>query len=225
VYRPAGDGFRKVQQVSGLGRRPHRVRYDRPTAAFYVLSADSQHISKLTRQEDHENHEDRLKLRYSKRLEFLRGEYTRSMTIAGESMYFVSGPGTITKTSFRDDRFRVLASYVIPSRLSGLCGMNDLFYADGWWYVTATPRRMVRVRSLEMLAEGRCEDVYGQLGLRGTPYYLSLIEGRYYVPQITEHSGIVSFIHRDGRIADVRTLCDFGPPTAADQGRKASRPL
>ena len=220
VYAAAGDGFRLVQRIAGLGLRPHRVRYDRPTAAFYVLAADSQQISKLSRQGE------RLSLVYTKKLAFLRGNYTRSMTIADDAMFFVSGPGAVIKTSYRDDRYRVLASYRIPEKLAGLRNMNDLFRSDdGWWYVTATPTRMVRVRDLESLQRGECEDVYGQLGLRGTPYYLSRIDGRDYVPQISEYSGIVSFVHREGRIADVRTLCDFGPPTPADERRKASGKL
>jgi len=65
---------------------------------------------------------------------------------------------------------------------------------------------------------------FEQLGLRGTPYYVSRIDGRYYVPQIDEHSGIVSFVHRDGRIADVQVLCDFGPATEADVQRRATHP-
>ena len=105
-------------------------------------------------------------------------------------MCFVSGPGAIVRASYRDDRYRVLATYALPPN-SGLGGMNDLFHTDdGWWYLTATPGRIVRTRSLAGLARGRFEDVGKSLGLRGTPYYLAQIDGRYYVPQITEHSGI-----------------------------------
>ena len=220
VYRPEGDGFRKVGQIDGLGKRPHRIRYDAPSSAFYVLSAASQHITKLVREGD------RVTVRYSRRLEFLKDEYTRSMTIDGDAMVFVSGLGFIFKTTFRDDRFSVLAQYRVPFEVNGLADMNDVFHTDdGWWYVTATPRPIVRTRSLEALVRGEYEKLDSQLGLQGTPYYLSRIEGRYYVPQIGEYNGVVSFVHRDGRIADVRTVFDFGRPQPSDARRRGERPL
>jgi hypothetical protein len=220
VYRPDGDGFRKVQQIDGVGKRPHRIRYDAATRAFYVLSAASQHITKLVREGD------RVTVRYSRRLEFLENVYARSMTIDGDAMYFVSTLGFIFKTTFRDDRYSVLARYRVPSELNGLAGMNDVFHTeDGWWYVTATPRPIVRSRSLEALVLGEYEKLDSPLGLRGTPYYLSRIGDRYYVPQISEYNGVVSFVHRDGRIADVRTVFDFGRPQPGDDRRRAERPL
>ena len=147
------------------------------------------------------------------------------MTIFDGAMLFVAGPGAIVKAGYRDDRYRVLARYPVPDDLKGLSGQNDLLHTgDGWWYLTATPGPIARARSLEGFSRGRYEVVSGQLGLRGTPYYLSYIDGRYYVPQINQSSGIVSFIHRDGRIADLRVLYDFGPPTPADAKRRAIRP-
>jgi hypothetical protein len=220
VYRFADGRFRRMERIGRLGQRPHRIRYDAATAAFYVISADSQDISKLVRTGD------RLRLAYTKHLDFLEDRYTRSVTIYGGEMYFVSGPKAIVRTAYRDDSYRVLAVYRLSSGEQGLCGMNDLFHTDdGWWYVTATPKRIVRARSLEEIVNGRYEDVGRQLGVNGTPYYLSLIDGRYYVPQITEHSGIVSFVHASGRISDVRVFWDFGPPTPADRDRKARLPL
>jgi hypothetical protein len=220
VYRRADGRFQRVQRIERLGQRPHRIRYDPQTAAFYVVSADSQDISKLVRDGR------QVRLAYTKHLAFLEDHYTRSITIHRGEMYFVSGPRAIIRASYRDDSYRVLQTYKFATTRSELCGMNDIFPTDdGWWYVTATPKRIVRARSLEEIANGRYEDVGGLLGLSGTPYYLSLIDGRYYVPQITEYSGIVSFIHTSGRIGDVRVLWDFGPPTAADRARKARLPL
>jgi len=209
VYQKLQDGFRLVQQVADLGGRTHRVRYDRGAKAFYVLSSDSQEIIKLVRDGK------QLVVCYRKPLEFLQGKYTRSMTIYDGVMFFVSGPGEITKTRYEDDSYTVLATYRVPK---GMEGMNDLFRTDdGWWYLTATPTSFVRARSLEDLEAGRYEDLYQKLGLRGTPYYLSHIEGRFFLPQVDTHSEIISFLHHDDRIADVQVLCDFGAPNAADQ--------
>ena len=215
VYRLHRDGFQMVQRIERLGHRPHRTIYDAETAAYYVLSCASTDITKLVRQDD------RLVVRYTKHLDFLQGEDCRSMAIFDGAMYFVAGPEAILKTTYRDDRYRVIARYPVPKKLNGLADQNDLFHTDdGWWYMTATPRPIARARSLDGLCRGQYEIVSDQLGLRGTPYYLSRIDGRYYLPQITEHNGIISFIHRDGRIADVRVLYDFGPPIPADLKRR-----
>ena len=215
VYRPQGDGFQKIQRIERLGQRPHRTIYDAETAAFYVLSCASTDITKLTRQDD------RLVVRYTKHLDFFQGENCRSMTIFDGAMYFVAGPDAILKTTYRDDRYRVLERYPVPKQLMGLADQNDLFRTDdGWWYMTATPRPAARARSLEGLGRGQYELVSDELGLRGTPYYLTRIDGRYYLPQITQYDGIVSFVHRAGRIADVQVLVDFGRPTPSAQRRR-----
>lgn len=211
-YMRDGDAFRLVQEVGDLGRRTHRVRYDKETAAFYVLSAHDPSITKLVRDGE------QLTVRYTKPLEFLNGEYTRSFVIIDGFMYFVPGPRTITKARYRDDSYDLVASYPVPRNLEG---MNDLFRTDdGWYYVTSTdPANIFRARSLEDFGTGRYEDVRRQLSLRGIPYFLSAIDGRFFITQINRWSGILSFVHRDGNIADVRVLCESGPPIAADLQR------
>jgi hypothetical protein len=199
-----------------MPRRPHRVRYDPLTRAFYVISADSQDIYKLVR-----NNGGLQKL-YKKHLDFLGGKYTRSITLADGAMYFVSGPGFIYKAEYRDDSFKVLAKYRVPE---GMASANDLFRtADGWWYLTATDLKIIRVRNLEHLAAGRFEDVSAQLGMHGTPYYLSRIDGRYYIPIIGKRSAILSFVHDGGTISDVQVLCDFGAPNKVDKKRYKELP-
>jgi len=211
VYQRTGDAFEHVQTLGPFGKRTHRVRYDKPTQAFYVVSSNEQVLTKLRRDGN------RLKVQYVKKLPFLKGAYTRSLTICGPDMFFTSGPGVITKVRYRDDRLKVVATYKVPQ---GMEGGNDVFRTeDGWWYVTATPQRIVRARSLADLDAGKFEDVYRTLGCKGTPYYLAKIDGRYFVPQITQYSAVISFVHKDGKIADVQTHFDFGPPKAVDKQR------
>ena len=120
VYVPVAGSFHKVGRVGGLGKRPHRTVYDAPTGTFYVLACESQEISKLVR------HGEQMAIAWQRPLAFLEGNYTRSMTIVGAAMYFVSGPGSIHKTTYRDGRFQVLARYRVPAAVNGLAGMNDL---------------------------------------------------------------------------------------------------
>lgn len=216
VYRREGEGFKRTQDISGMPQRPHRIRYDPQGKAFYVVAANSQDIYKLVRGPNG------LKQVYKKHLDFLGGLYTRSMTLADGAMYFVSGPGFIHKTAYRDGSFKVLAKYRLPD---GMASMNDLFRTDdGWWYVTASELKAARARSLEDLDAGRFEDVHAQIGLQGTPYYMSKIDGRYYVPLINERNGILSFVHEGGKIADVQVLCDFGGGNKADAERFGELP-
>ena len=103
--------------------------------------------------------------------------------------------------------------------------MNDLFLTDdGWWYLTASNLKVVRTRSLDDLGAGRFEDVHPLIGMRGTPYYLSKIDGRYYVPVIAPCNGILSFVHEGDKISDVKVLCDFGGESEADVGRYKELP-
>ena len=216
VYRRVGDGFQRIQDIRGLTARPHRVRYDPATKAFYVIAANSQDIYKLVRDKEG------IKQVYKKHLDFLGDTYVRSITIADGAMYFVSGPGFIHKTAYRDDSFRVLAKYRVPQ---GMASMNDLFRTDdGWWYLTATKLKAVRARSLDDLHAGRFEDIHAQIGLQGTPYYLSKIDGRYYVPVIAQSNAILSFVHDGDKIADIQVLCNFGGENQADVKRYKELP-
>lgn len=213
VYLKSDSGeLSLVQTLGPFGKRTHRVRYDKATEAFYVVSSNSQGITKLVREGD------RVKAVYTKPLPFLEGAYTRSLTIVGESMYFTSGPGVITQVRYRDDSYKSIATFRVPE---GMKGANDVFQTrDGWWYVSSTPQRIVRAKSLEDLDAGNWEDAYAPLGCQGTPYYLAEFDGRLFVPEITQYSAIRSFVHDEkGDISDVKTHFDFGPPTEADRAR------
>lgn len=211
VYTRKADEFTLVQTISDLGRRTHRVQYDPEMKAFYVISSNSQDLYKFVRDGD------RLTLDKHLPLDFLKGAYTRSFTIQDGHMYFTSGPKAIIKVRHRDDSFEPVAEYLVPGFLTG---MNDLIRAsDGWWYVTATPQAFVRTRDLADLAKGEFENLQDELGFQGTPYYLFEHENRLWVPQITQYSGLLSFLLKDGQITDRQVLFDFGAPTNEDKAR------
>lgn len=210
VYKqdPATHDFKRVQELTNMGVRPHRIVYEEKSKNFYILASNSQTMFKAV------NDGGKLKIVYGKQLPYLKNRYTRSFSIVDGFMYFVSGPRAIIKVRYTDDSYEPIATYPMP-----MYGMNDLFRSDsGWWYASATPQWIVRARSVEDLSAGKHEDVYGTFGLKGTPYYITKIDGRYYLPQITEYSGIISFIEdpENGKISDVKTLFDFGPPSGID---------
>lgn len=210
VYLRGGMHFKHIQTIDNVGGRPHRVIFDKPTNSFYVIGSTTQTISRLTAREDGTG----LNLLYTKTLAFLEGAYTRSMTIIDDAMVFVSGPGKVIKTTYRDDSYRVLEEYTVPE---GLGSMNDVFYSGNYFYLTATPTRIIRVKTLDDLKQGVFEDVYEKLGLKGTPYYLYQQGRRIFVPQITPYSGIISFREEGDEIADLRVHFDYGLPTEEDK--------
>lgn len=211
IYQRTEDGFEAAQEIGPLGERMHRVLYDPKTESFYALGARSQEISKLVRDGDG------LRVEYTKKLPFLEGRYSRSMTIIDGTMYFVSnGPGAfITQVRYADDSYEVLRQWQMPEQMQG---MNDVFRSsDGWFYVTYSSEKPggMRARSLGEIAEGGGEDLKKALGLDENPYYLTEIDGRIYVPEISIDgcNGIHSFRHgEDGEIVDVRTHASFYGP-------------
>jgi hypothetical protein len=216
VYRRTNDdAFELVQVIGDVGQRPHRVIYDTETAAFYVIASNSQQIVKLKRQGD------QLFIEYIKDLPLLAGAYTRSMSIIDGYMYFVSGPGKVIKTRYIDDSYDVVATYTVPPMLHS---MNDIFKIGDFYYLTATPQAIIRTRSLESMQNGEYENLYQTMSFNGTPYYITAFDGRYYIPQVTEYSGILSFTEQGGDIVDIQTLFDFGEPTEADIAEKNRLP-
>jgi hypothetical protein len=202
IYTHRDGGFQRVQTMDNLGLGPHRVAYDPASTAFYVLASESQSIAKLKRRTD------RLELISQRSLPFLHDAYTRSFLISDGSMFFVSGEGIITRTTYLDDSYSVVKTYRVPHSLRS---MNDLFKSGSYFYLTGTPRTIFRTTSLEALSEGKGQDIYKILGLKGTPYFLAEFDGRIFVPEIEEFSGIRSFAVRDGEIGEVKAVFESGP--------------
>ena len=223
VYRKTEEGFERIQEIAGVGERPHRVRYDPATKSFYVISAKSQEITRLVRDGDE------LTVAYTKNLPFLRDRYSRSMTIIDGTMYFVSNgkPGIITQVRHADDSFELLDRWRMPEEMAGL---NDIFRTeDGWYYVTYSSHRSggVRARSLLEIWLGMGEEIKTALGLDDNPYYLSEIDGRIFVPEISPDgcNGIHSFAHGEGgAIADALTHTHFDEPLPQSIEQKDSLP-
>jgi hypothetical protein len=215
VYHAFQNRFTFLQRIDSLGLRTHRARYDSLTEAFYVLSSNSQEITKLRVDGD------RLGIEYRKSLPFLEHSYTRSFSLLDGHMLFISGPGRITETEYKDDSYRVLATYDVPPKFRE---MNDLARIGNYFYLTATPQSILRTKSLADLQRGEYEDLYQKLGLKGTPYYMSVFDGKVYLPQIEEYSGIISFDVKSDSISDVETIFDFGSATWIDDQVRRSLP-
>jgi hypothetical protein len=211
------DGVEEYEYVFDVGTRPHRVIYDDATESFYSIASGSQEILRVT------NELGRLVVQHRQTLDFLNRAYTRSMAIIDGNIFFVTRAHGIIEATYRNDVFEYVRTYPVPEFMDDL---NDVFRSEaGWYYVTSTPGAIVRCRSLDDLATENYEYLTDLLGLEGTPYYPAEVEGRIYVPQITQHSGIISFQDSEtGPVTDVQVLFDFGKPEPPDEWRKGQFP-
>ena len=215
VYEDGPDGFERVQEIGPLGQRPHRVHYCPNMERFLVLGSRSQTMHILV------DDGQRVRLEETVALEFLEGAYTRSFTIVDEHLYFVSGPSTIHRVRYLDRSFDVLDEYETPWRYRE---MNDITVVGDQYYLTVTAdwrvakdhpdNTIVRCDELAKFSEGGCDDVKEELQLQGIPYYLSYIDGNYYIPMVNQHNGIArAIMGSEGKLEADGRLFDHGPPT------------
>ena len=191
--------FTCVQEIlvcdKNKARRPHRLIYDSLfTKAFYLYTTSPPHLSKFARHDD-----TTISRVFCVPLPFMKGSYARSMYIHTDGfMYIVSGPRGIWKVDHKSTNHTVLPVQFYSVRPLGWKTMNDLFFSNGFWYGTSTtPCGFKRFKSMDAMATS--EDMTRLLGLcrKGspTPYFMSVVDGRMYVPFIFGgFSGAVSFM-------------------------------
>lgn len=134
---------------------------------------------------------------------------------------FISGPGKIHRVRYDDDSYEIVDSFAVPSPYRQ---MNDIIKVEGAYYLTNThdwvtdediPENTIhRCEALDDFASRGCEDVKQELGLEGIPYYISEIDGRYYIAMANQYNGIaIADVGDDGRLIPAGRLFDVGPPT------------
>lgn len=188
IFQLKDNKFVFHKAIDNISKSPHRVLYDDATNAFYLLGAWSQTITKLTvRNND-------VEVEYTRKMDFLKGTYSRSIHIIDGLMYFISGPKSINAVRYRDDSYDVVNSYSVPD---GFQSMNDMVRVGDYYYLTATRGKMVKCKSLD--DQSSCENVYGSLGIKGNPYYFSNFDNAVYLTEIGSGDGIIKFDYdKDG---------------------------
>lgn len=96
--------------------------------------------------------------------------------------------------------------------------------------LTATPQKAFWFNQLDELTTGLAYDVSAIF--QGTPYFMNVVDGRLWIPEITESSGICHYRlprHHESpndwlNAPDPQNLFRFGAPTSADLARKAELP-
>lgn len=227
VYREQGEGrFEIVQIVDDVGRRPHRVCHDPVREHFLVVGSTDQslHIFSASPQG--------LRLEHRMRIPELEGEYCRSITLQKNLIYFVAATHlVIYEWQNGTLRFSGERLALNPSAGTDHGSSNDLFFfEDGRGILTSTHQKAYYFNQFHELTTGQALDISHLF--EGTPYYVSVIDGRLWIPDNTESSNINHFRLPARNEApaswlgspDQQSLFRFGAPTSADLARKAELP-
>ncbi|SMF53508.1 ABC transporter ATP-binding protein [Paenibacillus barengoltzii] len=211
VFRRDGDSFTQTQIIERLGLRPQKIIYDKQNKKFYGISSMSQQIFVLKNNDGEVVTEKVIRLGY-----LLDNSYIRSIRIIEGELYFVSGPGKIMVANYANSSFDLLREYKVPFELRG---MNDIIKIGNYFYISVYQNgngdiapRLVRVRDLTDLENSNYEDIYDSLGLKGVPYYFSVIGNRVFLTEIDSYSRIISFQVVDDLFENIQSHYDSGTP-------------
>lgn len=199
--------YRRGTTLTQVGNRPHFVQYDEARQEFLVWSSETGEMFYMSKDSSGELQVDKIL-----QLPELNGIYVRSFTIEGDDLLFVSGPGNreILRTDL--DTLEVKERYEVPAELAG---MAQVLRIQDYYYLTISTDEtgdqdyatIVRTQDLSQLAAGEYEDVYADFGLSGgTPYYISCMDGRYYLAHHRTAENIIGFDVIDNAICNVEVV-------------------
>ncbi len=198
--------FMPTQEFTDIGNRPHYIIYDEYTDTFYAWSSQSGEMYLFRRAPE----SSRMYLTQIRSIPSLDGVYVRSFTILEDRIYFVSGNSSIIEADLYS--FEIKKEYPVPPEMAGmvqLTKIQDYFYITISTDITGNQdyAAMIRVKDLKDLATSAYEDVYANFIGGGTPYYITQIDGTWY---LTEHRlpghSIWSFQVENNTITDVTSI-------------------
>lgn len=206
IFEKKDDAYVHTQTFDNIGNRPHYIIYDAPTDTFYAWSSMSGEMYLFRHNQD----DTRMYLTEIRRIESLNNVYVRSFTIVDDEIYFVSGNSSIIRAAL--DNFEILDIYPVPDSMAGmiqLTPIQDYFYITISTDITGNQdyATIIRTRDLSTLMDGSYEDIYNNFIGGGTPYYITALDGAYY---LTEHRlpghSVWKFQVEDNIIKDVVTV-------------------
>lgn len=217
VFQKTAEGYAHTQTLDDIGMRPHYVQYDEKNQVFMAWSSITGELYLVRKAA--EPREDGIYPLYVDRtfkIDELYGVYVRSFTVMEDGIYFVSGHNNrkIIKAVPNDtgDGFDIAAEYSVAAEIAGMVQLTKI---GGSYYITVSTddqenqdfATIIRTDSLEKLAAGEYEDVYDQFGVSGgTPYYITEIDGRYYMAHHRTSENIIAFDVRDDHIEAVEVI-------------------
>jgi len=217
VFQKMAEGYVHTQTLENIGMRPHYVQYDAKNHVFMAWSSITGEMYLVKRAEvPEQNGVYPLYVDKVLKIDELYGVYVRSFTILEDGIYFISGHNNqkIIKAVINPagDGFDIIAEYSVADELAGIVQLTKI---GELYYLTISTddqenqdfATIIRTDSLEKLAGGGYEDVYDQFGVSGgTPYYITEIEGRYYMAHHRTAENIIAFDVSDDRIENVEVI-------------------
>lgn len=217
VFQRMDNGYAHTQTLENIGMRPHYVQYDAQNQVFMAWSSITGEMY-LVKKAENPDERGIYSLYVDKilKIDELYGVYVRSFTVMEDGIYFVSGHNNqmILKAIINDsgDGFEVLAKYPVTDQIAG---MVQLIKIDDYYYITVSTDNqenqdyatILRTDRLEKLADGTYEELYDQFNIsRGTPYYITEIEGRYYMTHHRTNENVIAFDITDNQIEHIEVL-------------------
>lgn len=217
VFQRTEAGYVHTQTLDNIGMRPHYVQYDEKNQVFMAWSSITGEMYLIRRAAAPEqNGVYPLYVDKVLKIDELFGVYVRSFTVMEDGIYFVSGHNNqkIIKALFNDtsDGFDITKRYMIPDEIAGMVQLTKI---EDYYYITISTDNqenqdfatIIRTESLDGLSAGKYEDVYSQFGIAGgTPYYITQIEGRYYMAHHRTSENIIAFDVNDNHIENVAVI-------------------
>lgn len=206
VFEKKEDAYVHTQTFDNIGNRPHYIIYDAPTDTFYAWSSMSGEMYLFRHNPD----DTRMYLTEIRRIESLNNVYVRSFTIVDDEIYFVSGNSSIIRAAL--DSFEIIDTYPVPDSIAGMIQLTPI---QNYFYITISTditgnqdyATIIRTKDLSSLMDGGYEDIYNNFIGGGTPYYITNLDGTYY---LTEHRlpghSVWKFQVEDNIIKDVVTV-------------------
>ncbi len=206
-----------TQTIENIGMKPHYVQYSKELDAFLVWSSITGEMY-FIKSIDNSNEEDIKPLYIEKilKIDELFGVYVRSFTIMDDGIYFVSGHNNqkIIKAVLNEtqDAFDIIESYAVSGEIAG---MVQLLKIQDYFYITISTDNqenqdyatIIRTKDLSSLKTGEYEDIYNSFDISGgTPYYITEIEGRYFMTHHRTNENIIAFDINDNEIQNVKII-------------------
>lgn len=217
AFQKTESGYVYTQTLEDTGLKPHYIQYDAQSDTFMAYSSITGEMFFIKK--DKPEKDTGIILLYIEKilkLDELFGVYVRSFTLMDDAIYFVSGHNNqkIIKAELGNDEnsLDITQTYDVPGEIAGMVQLTRI---QDYYYITISTDNMenqdyatiIRCKDLSELAKGRYEDIYGQFGISGgTPYYITQIEGRYYMAHHRTSQNIIAFDVIDNEIQNVEVI-------------------
>lgn len=207
------QGYYQAEILENIGMKPHFTYYDERRDYFMVWSSITGEMYYL----GYNNAGTGLEIKHISKIDELFGVYVRSFTVIEDSIYFVSGHNNqkiikVNADALAEGVVEIEETYAVTPEIAG---MVQLVKIQDYYYISVSTDHQenqdfatwIRTQDLKSLSSGEYEDIYETLGIgKGTPYYITEIDGRYYMAHHRTTENIVAFDVIDNEIRNVEIL-------------------